>query len=141
MAQLDNAMSDFNPFLNSVSKHGVYKLTCDVSDDERCIEDLFHCKHPECVNDKRIYCGKECAEFWHKKKKKGHQFVIGQDRKLRDEDENEERHQTIKTNVEYINNQQSMPVIASTINPINSQYTSFSNVSSQVMSTYFCYTF
>ena len=108
-------------------QHSNDMLKCDACREKYCRGKLFQCKHKDCANNHELYCSKECAEFWHSKKNKGHQVIIAHDRKLSDIDED------TMTDTESDNNQQSMPDIDSSINPTNLEYTSFCNVSSQVM--------
>ena len=62
---------------NSNRVDSAYSHSCDVCENEYCLEDLFQCQHPDCIADKKIYC-KECGLFWHKKRKKDHPFVFKQ---------------------------------------------------------------
>ena len=61
--------------LNMNSHDNLLKLACDMCEEQYCSEELSQCKHPDCSDDKKIYC-KDCGEYSHTKKKKGHLFVI-----------------------------------------------------------------
>lgn len=47
------------------------KMECNTCDEKYLPSELVQCAHEDCDTDEKVYC-RECLEWIHKKKKKGH---------------------------------------------------------------------